>query len=81
MPHRPPYDPDFDDEMGFTESPDLVRAQAAAAAARAAVPDTESAIAESQRYITQIRKIRDEDHFTQKIRQIMTQGVAYNAGR
>lgn len=76
MTHREPYDPDFDDDVGLTESPDLARAQAAVVVAQAAAPTTDMAIAESRHYISQLREIRNQNHFTQKIRQIFAEGAA-----
>lgn len=65
------FNPDFDETEGLTESPDVAQARTALAEAQTGMIATEDAIAESQSWVTGLRTIRDENHFTQKIRLII----------
>lgn len=65
-----PYDPDFDETEGLTESPDVDAARGALQESTTGPSRTEQAIAESQSYVATLRAIREENHFTNKIRAI-----------
>lgn len=68
---REDYDPDFDDNEGMTESPDPMAARVALAESATGGAATQRAIEESQSWIEQLRTIRVENHFNQKIRTII----------
>lgn len=65
------YDQDFDAMEGLTESPDVDAARGALLESQTGPLRTEEAIADSQSVIAELRAIREENHFTQKLRRII----------
>lgn len=65
-----PYDSNFDEAEGLTDSPDVEAARGALLESKTGTSRTEQAIAESQNYVAELRAIREQNHFTQKIRSI-----------
>lgn len=68
---RDGYDPEFDDNEGMTESPDPMAARVALVESTTGGARTQQAIEESQSWMEQLRAIRLENHFNQKIRLII----------
>lgn len=65
------YGLDFDEIEGLTESPDVEAARGALREAETGSNRTEQAIEESKAQMATLLAIRQENHFTQKIRRIM----------
>ena len=65
-----PYDPDFDETEGLTESPDVDAARGALLESTTGSSRAEQAIADSRSVIAELRELREQNHFTQKIRAI-----------
>lgn len=65
------YDPDFDEAEGLTESPDVDAARGALRESETGPTRTELAITESRAQIAELRTIREQNHFTDKIRRII----------
>lgn len=65
------YDPSFDEIEGQTERPDVDAARGALQEARTGSRRTEEAIEQSKRYVAGLVAIREENHFTQKVRAII----------
>ena len=68
---REPYNLDFDSNEGLTESPDVEAARRALLESTTGATRTEEAIEESRSYIAELRALREENHFTQKLRRII----------
>lgn len=68
---KEPYSQDFDSNEGLTESPDVEAARGALLESETGSTRTEDAIAESRSYVAAVRAIREENHFTQKLRLII----------
>lgn len=65
------FNPDFDDNEGLTESPDVEAARGALRESFTGLVRTEEAISNSKVYIAELRTLREENHFTQKLRRII----------
>ena len=68
---REPYNLDLDSNEGLTESPDVEAARGALLESSTGATRTEEAIEESRSYIAELRALREENHFTQKLRRII----------
>lgn len=68
---REPYDPNFDAAEGLTESPDVAAARGALREATTGETRTEEAIAASRAYVARVAYVREKNHFTEKLRQII----------
>lgn len=65
------HDPDFDVSEGLTESPDVSAAQVAYVETMASATKTQEVVEESRAWVRELREIRLENHFTEKLRKII----------